>query len=97
MLQATPTGRKGVTKAWWFRYKIDKRERVIEIGSAGVLSLPGARAKANEARKLLAAGIDPIAHRNAKRMAARAAELHTVWPTKRLHGFDRELGATERR
>ena len=36
MLQATPTGRKGVTKAWWFRYKIDKRERVI--GSALRLS-----------------------------------------------------------
>ena len=38
MLQATPTGRKGVTKARWFRYQIDKRERVMGLGNARVLS-----------------------------------------------------------
>ena len=48
------------------------------LGSARVVSLAEARAKANEARKLLAAGIDPISHRDADRMAARAAELHTA-------------------
>lgn len=46
--------------------------------SARVVSLAEARAKANEARKLLAAGVDPISHRDAERMAARAAELHTA-------------------
>jgi len=83
MLQAKPTGRKGVTKAWWFRYQIDKRERVMGLGNARVLI----RAKASEARKLLAAGIDPIAHRNAERMAARAAELHTATFRQCLDGF----------
>ena len=48
------------------------------LGSARVVSLAEARAKANEARKLLAAGIDPLTQRNAERMAARAAELHTA-------------------
>jgi hypothetical protein len=43
-----------------------------------VVSLAEARAKANEARKLLAADVDPISHRDAERMAARAAELHTA-------------------
>ena len=33
MLQATPTGKKGVTKAWLFRYQIDHRERVMGLGS----------------------------------------------------------------
>jgi integrase len=65
-----------VNKSWLFRYQIDKRERVMGLGSTRVVSLGEARAKANEARKLLAAGIDPMAHRDAARMAARAAELH---------------------
>jgi len=60
MLQATRTKTKGVvTKAWLYRYQIDKRERVMGFGKARVLI----RAKASEARKLLAAGIDQIAHR----------------------------------
>ena len=80
--------KKGVvTKAWVFRYQIDKRERAMGLGSARVVSLAEARAKANEARKLLAAGIDPLAHRNAERMAARAAELHTATFKQCLDGF----------
>jgi integrase len=78
MLQVSAARANGVTKAWLFRYQIDHRERVMGIGSARVVSLAGARAKANELRKLLAAGIDPISHRDAERMAARAAELHTA-------------------
>jgi hypothetical protein len=88
MLQATPTRTKGVvTKAWVFRYQIDKRERVMGLGSARVVSLAEARAKANESRKVLAAGIDPLTHRNAARMAARAAELHTATFRQCLDGF----------
>ena len=50
MLQATPTGTKGVvTKAWLFRFQIDQRERFMGLGSARVVSLAEARAKANEA------------------------------------------------
>src|SRR5260221_2772469 len=78
MLQATATQTKGVvTKAWLYRYQIDKHERYMGLGSARVVSLAEARAKANEARKLLSAGIDPMTQRNAERMAARAAQLHT--------------------
>ncbi|MGY3279397.1 tyrosine-type recombinase/integrase [Bradyrhizobium sp. S3.7.6] len=79
MLSAAPTKTKGVVnKAWLYRYQIDKRERVMGLGSARVVSLAEARAKANDARKLLAAGIDPMTHRDAERMAARVAELHTA-------------------
>ena len=88
MLQVTSTRIKGtVTKAWLFRFQIDKRERVMGLGSARVGSLSEARAKANEARKLLAAGIDPLAQRNVERMAARAAELHTATFRQCLDGF----------
>jgi hypothetical protein len=79
MLSAAPTRTKGVvSKAWLYRYQLDRRERFMGLGSARVVSLAEARAKANEARKLLAAGVDPISHRDAERMAARAAELHTA-------------------
>ena len=55
MLLAAATARKGVVnKAWLFRFQIDKRERVMGLGSARVVSLAEARAKANECRKLLA-------------------------------------------
>jgi integrase len=77
MLQATPTKTKGVvTKSWLFRFQLDKRERFMGIGSARVVSLAEARLRANEARKLLAAGIDPLSQRKAERMAAAAAALH---------------------
>jgi integrase len=62
-----------VNRAWLFRYQIDKRERWMGLGSARVVSLGEARAKANEARRLLASGIDPIAHRDAARLEAKAA------------------------
>src|SRR4051812_3600759 len=79
MLQANATATKGVvTKAWLFRYQINHRERVMGLGPARSVTLAEARARANEARKLLAAGIDPMTRRNAERMAARAAELHTA-------------------
>ena len=88
MLQATSTRTKdSVSKAWLFRFQIDHRERVMGLGSARVVSLAEARAKANDARKLLAAGIDPLAHRNTERMAARAAELHTATFKQCLDGF----------
>ena len=64
-------------------------EAVVVNGDriAFVGSLAEARAKANDARKLLAAGIDPLAHRNTERMAARAAELHTATFKQCLDGF----------
>jgi integrase len=87
MLQVATTKAKGVTKAWLFRYQIDHRERVMGIGSARVVSLAEARGRANEARKLLAAGCDPIAVRDADRMAARAAELRRSTFGQCLDGF----------
>jgi integrase len=88
MLQVAATNTKGSpTKAWLFRYQIDHRERVMGLGSARVVSLAEARAKANEARKLLAAGRDPIAVRDADRMAERAAELRRATFGECLDGF----------
>jgi integrase len=88
MLQATPAGAKGtVSKAWLFRYQLDHRERYMGLGSARVVSLSEARAAANECRKLLARGVDPIAQRDGERVVARAAELHRATFKQCLDGF----------
>jgi integrase len=88
MLQANATGRKGVvTKAWLFRYQIDKRERYMGLGTARVVSLAEAREKANACRKLVAAGIDPLTQHKADRAAARSAELHMATFKQCLDGF----------
>jgi hypothetical protein len=88
LLQATPTKIKGqVTKAWLFRYQLDHRERQMGLGPAHTVTLAEARAKANELRKLLVAGIDPISARDAERSAARAAELHRATFKQCLEGF----------
>ena len=88
LLIATPTKQKGVvTKSWQFRFQIDRRERYMGLGSARVVSLAEARAKANEARKLAASGIDPLTHRKAARAATRAAELRTATFKQCLDGL----------
>jgi integrase len=88
MLLATATERKGVVRAsWLFRYQIHHRERWMGLGSVKLVGLAEARAKAHEARRLLADGIDPIARRDADRAAARAAELHTATFRQCLDGL----------
>ncbi|HJQ59291.1 MAG TPA: integrase arm-type DNA-binding domain-containing protein [Vineibacter sp.] len=72
-LQVTPTG----ARTWLLRYQLAGRRREMGLGSASagpdgkpVVSLADARLKAADAMRLVAAGIDPIADRDAKRAAA---------------------------
>ena len=77
LLNVAATSTPGeVNKSWLFRFQLDNRERAMGLGPVRVVSLGEARARANECRKLLAAGIDPLDHRNAERQKARAAALH---------------------
>lgn len=48
------------TKSWIFRYKLNKRQREMGLGSYPLRSLSEAREKATEARRLLLDKIDPI-------------------------------------
>jgi integrase len=59
---------------WIFRYMRAGRERVMGLGREADVSLADAREKAAAARKLLAAGIDPIDSRRAKQQAATAQQ-----------------------
>lgn len=66
-LIVTPAGGK-----WWrFRYSFDRKEKLLALGTYPDVSLASARQKRDEARTLLAGGIDPGEQRKAAK-AARA-------------------------
>ena len=60
-------------KRWVFFYRFKGKRKEMGLGSAakGQVSLADAREKALEARKLLSAGIDPLAAKEARRQAER--------------------------
>ena len=60
-LEVSPTG----SKLWRLKYRIAKREKRLAFGIYPEVSLKDARVKRDDARKLLAAGIDPSAQRKA--------------------------------
>jgi Arm DNA-binding domain len=64
-LQVTATG----AKTWIFRYKLGGRRRDMGLGSTSIVSLADARQRALDAKRLVAAGVDPI---EAKRAEAAA-------------------------
>jgi integrase len=54
------------SKLWRFRYKFNAKEKLLSLGSYPDTGLGDARKKRDEARKLLASGIDPSADRKQK-------------------------------
>jgi integrase len=59
-------------KTWHFRFKLAKRAREMGLGSYPTVSLKEAREEAQEARKLLGKGVDPIEQRKAERALLQA-------------------------
>lgn len=84
-LEVAPAGGK-----WWrLKYRVGGKEKRLSLGTYPDTSLADARAKRDDARKLLAAGIDPAEHRKATKAAGeeRAANSFEVvareWLAKR--------------
>ncbi len=64
-VQVQPSGGK-----WWrFRYRFDGKAKMLSLGVYPDVGLKDAREKRDEARKLLAAGVDPGEHRKALKAA----------------------------
>jgi integrase len=62
--------RSPTRRSWLFRYMISGRARSMGLGHTDNVSLVEARNKADEARKLVKAGIDPLAARDAAKAKA---------------------------
>src|SRR6266480_5971805 len=70
-LEISPSGGK-----WWrFKYRFAEKEKRLSLGVYPEVSLKAARAKRDDARRLLAEGIDPSEHRQQSKntIAAKAA------------------------
>ena len=67
-LEVAPSGGK-----WWrLKYRFDGKENRISLGVYPVVGLKDARERREQAKKLLAQGIDPSANRKAVKTAVRA-------------------------
>ena len=70
-LQVRATG----SKSWLFRYKRQGKQHWMGLGAYPAVSLQKARRDAHSARELLAAGTDPLAHRDALAAQARQQQV----------------------
>jgi Arm domain-containing DNA-binding protein/integrase-like protein len=57
------------SRLWRFRYRYNGKENLLSLGVYPIVGLKDARAKRDETRKLLAAGIDPSAARKSRKAA----------------------------
>jgi integrase len=73
-LQVAPGG----SKSWIFRFQRDGRRRELGLGGVAAVSLAEARDAAADARRVLAAGNDPIETRRAERTKAEVAAVKAV-------------------
>jgi len=60
-----PTG----AKLWRLKYRFQAKEKSLSLGAYGDVSLKEAREKRDAARKLISAGVDPSAERQASKRA----------------------------
>jgi integrase len=68
-LHITETG----SKLWRYRYRIDGKQKLLALGQFPEVSLAEARQAHQQARKLVAGGIDPSAQRKAEKQVQKAA------------------------
>lgn len=55
----------GGSKLWRFKYRIDGKEKLMALGGYPEVGLKDARAKRDDARRLIAEGVDPAAKKKA--------------------------------
>jgi hypothetical protein len=65
------------SKLWRYAYSFDAKQKLLAIGQYPLVSLADARIKRDNAKKLLAEGIDPSVERKAERRDARIARSST--------------------
>lgn len=86
-LEVAPTGGK-----WWrFKYRFGGKEKRLSLGTFPDVQIRGAHQTRDDARKLLNAGIDPSAQRQAeRRRKAHAAANSCEWVAREW--YERQTG-----
>jgi integrase len=73
-LEVTPTG----SKRWRLKYRFKGKEKLISLGLYPVVGLKDAREARDEAKRQLAKGIDPSAHRQAEKASSTFQETNSL-------------------
>ena len=88
------------SKLWRMAYRFEGKSKLLSFGSYPALSLREAREKRDEARKLLAQGIDPAAHKREEHKARLTAQRDSFqniareWHEVRLAEFSEKHRGT---
>lgn len=77
------------SKRWFLKYRFGGKERRLAIGGYPEVGLKAARDKRDDARRLLAAGTDPVQQRKSEKLAQAASSAVT------FEAVARELHATK--
>ena len=75
--------RSNGSKVWLLRYRLGSKEQTVGLGSYPTISWTIARAKADEARQLVAANQDPVIAKRIKRTRQASADARTFSATAR--------------
>ena len=73
------------SKRWHLKYRFDRKEKKISFGAYPEVSLKAARAKRDDARRMLAEGKDPLRERQTQELDAQLARSNTF--AKVAHEF----------
>ncbi len=88
-LLVTPTG----GKLWRFKYRYQGKEKLISLGTYPEISLTDARKRREDARKLLANGVDPGEIKKAQKAAVISSSEHSfeviarAWHAGKVEGW----------
>lgn len=82
-------------KPWRFKYRFNDKEQQLSVGTYPITGLKDARAKRDDAKRLLVEGIDPSADKKRKAIAAAIQANNTFGAVARefLDKLDKEGGA----
>ena len=75
------------SKLWRFRYRFAGRENMMALGAFPATSLTKARAKHDQARKLIESGSDPSRRKNSKDQGNRRSAKHLRGGRRRVSRF----------
>jgi integrase len=78
------------SRLWRLAYRFGGKQKLLALGSYPVISLAEARERRTDAKKLLAAGVDPGAARRLAKLKAKSAETFDVAAAEYLAKLERE-------